>query len=67
MLIWFRMDHNQLVQYGPLINRPNDDWIIYYWITGKEAMEYNTEVMNMLKDHVNNDKERTSLSVIRLA
>ena len=49
------MDH-QLVQYDQLINRPNNDWTIYYWITGKEAMEYNTEVMSMLRDHVRNDK-----------
>ena len=53
-----KMDHNQLVQYDQLINRPNNDWTIYYWITGKEAipMEYNNGVMSMLRGHVRNDK-----------
>ena len=46
------MDHNQLVQYDRLINQPNNDWIIYYRITGKEAMEYNTEAMSMLRDYI---------------
>ena len=53
-----QMGHSQLVQYDKLINQPNNDWTIYYWITGKEAIpvEYDNEVMSMLKDHVRNDK-----------
>ena len=52
------MDHSQLLQFDKLINQPNNDWTIYYWITGKEAIpvEYDTKVMTMLRDHVRNEK-----------
>ena len=52
------MDRSQLLQFDKLINQPNNDWTIYYWITGKEAIpvEYDTKVMTMLRDHVRNEK-----------
>ncbi|KAK7098556.1 succinate dehydrogenase assembly factor 2, mitochondrial-like [Littorina saxatilis] len=51
----------QLRMYDVLINKPTNDWEIYYWMTGaKEAPEeYNNEVLDMLKEHTqNNDRER---------
>lgn len=28
------MNENQLKMYDVIINKPNNDWDIYYWITG---------------------------------
>ncbi|XP_076471114.1 succinate dehydrogenase assembly factor 2, mitochondrial-like [Babylonia areolata] len=46
----------QLKMYDTLINKPSNDWEIYYWMTGvKEAPEeYNNEVLDMLKEHTQN-------------
>lgn len=54
-----QMEHSQLLQYDKLINEPNNDWTIYYWLTGKEAVpvKYDNEVMRMLRDHVRNDNK----------
>jgi len=52
------MSHTHLLQYDTLINTPSNDWLIYYWITGKEAIpiEYDNDVMKMLQKHVKNEK-----------
>lgn len=43
----------QLGCYDDLINRPSNDWQIYYWITGREEVpaEYDSDVMALLKQH----------------
>merc|ERR1711976_9956 len=51
----------QLSQYDNLINKPSNDWEIYYWITGKADTpeEYDNAVMDMLKEHaLNKEKEQ---------
>ena len=54
------MTATQLSMYDRLINLPSNDWDIYYWATGvrETPEEFNTEVMQLLKEHVKNkDKE----------
>ena len=55
-----KMEGDLLSQYDRLINLPSNDWDIYYWATGVKPtpVEFDTEVMRMLKEHVQNkDKE----------
>jgi len=49
----------QLEMYDTLINKPTNDWDIYNWITETKPTpkEYNTEVMNMLKEHAKNSEK----------
>uniref|UniRef100_A0A1B6LCY7 Succinate dehydrogenase assembly factor 2, mitochondrial n=1 Tax=Graphocephala atropunctata TaxID=36148 RepID=A0A1B6LCY7_9HEMI len=55
------MEGEILDQYDRLINLPTNDWDIYYWATGVRPtpLEFNNQVMNMLKEHVKN-KDRES-------
>uniref|UniRef100_A0A1B6H4C9 Succinate dehydrogenase assembly factor 2, mitochondrial n=1 Tax=Cuerna arida TaxID=1464854 RepID=A0A1B6H4C9_9HEMI len=55
------MEGEILDQYDRLINLPTNDWDIYYWATGVKPtpLEFNNQVMNMLKEHVKN-KDRES-------
>ncbi|XP_057292963.1 succinate dehydrogenase assembly factor 2, mitochondrial-like [Hydractinia symbiolongicarpus] len=48
----------QLDEFDVLINKPSNDWDIFYWIMEKDVTpdEYNTEVMNMLKKFTRNEK-----------
>ncbi|KAG4076529.1 hypothetical protein HA402_011345 [Bradysia odoriphaga] len=50
------MSAEQVQQYDTLINKPSNDWDIYYWATNKKPTppEYETEVMTLLRDHVKN-------------
>lgn len=52
------MTQSQLDLYDDIINRPSNDWQLYYWITGKEETpaNYDNEVMDMLKSHAKNDQ-----------
>jgi succinate dehydrogenase assembly factor 2 len=55
-----QFDEKQTALYDRLINLPTNDWDIFYWATGvKETpVEYDNEIMKMLKLHVANaDKE----------
>ena len=54
-----KMDSNQLDQYDDLINRPSNDWQLYYWITGREETpaRFDNEVMNLLKEHSRNENK----------
>ncbi|KAK6192832.1 hypothetical protein SNE40_004234 [Patella caerulea] len=55
-----KLDEDQLVMYDRLINKPTNDWEIYYWVTGAKPTpdEYNHHVMDMLKEHTQNkDKD----------
>jgi len=47
----------QLDLYDEIINRPSNDWQLYYWMVGKEETpaNYDNEVMHMLKSHARNE------------
>ena len=49
------MNKTQLDLYDKLINTPSNDWDLYNWVVGiKETpKEFNNEVMELLKAHVN--------------
>lgn len=49
-------DVDQTVQFDRLINKPSNDWDIYYWATEKKPtpVEYENEIMRMLRQHVLN-------------
>ncbi len=51
----------QLVDYDKLLNGPDNDWDIYYWITGKLTTPdcYDNHIMELLKKHaLNCNKEQ---------
>ncbi|KAM4617197.1 LOW QUALITY PROTEIN: succinate dehydrogenase assembly factor 2, mitochondrial [Discoglossus pictus] len=50
------MTDGQLAQYDRLINKPSNDWDIYYWATGAQEPpeEFNNEVMDLLKEFAKN-------------
>ena len=57
------MSNEDLDTYDQLINTPSNDWDIYYWATGKNAVpeEYRSTVMDALKEFVQNrDKKNRS-------
>lgn len=47
---------DQTLQFDRLINKPSNDWDIYYWATAKKPTppEYENEIMQMLRKHVLN-------------
>lgn len=51
------MNESQLDEYDNLINRPSNDWDIYYWATGAKTIpdEYNGEIMQLLKNFAKNE------------
>lgn len=51
-----KMTPEQLDMYDIIINKPDNDWDIYYWITGKKDVptEYDNEVMKMMKEYAKN-------------
>ncbi|XP_065070522.1 succinate dehydrogenase assembly factor 2, mitochondrial-like [Rhopilema esculentum] len=53
-----KLEERLLDQYDKLINKPSNDWEIFYWMTEKKPTpdEYNNEIMNMLKKHAKNEK-----------
>ncbi|KAF2903853.1 hypothetical protein ILUMI_02312 [Ignelater luminosus] len=54
------MNENQLYLYDQLINKPSNDWDLYYWATGLKPTpkEFEHEVMQLLKDHVKNSDKK---------
>lgn len=55
------MSEAQMSQYDRLINKPSNDWDIYYWVTGAEEPpeEFNNEIMHLLKEFAKNrDREQ---------
>uniref|UniRef100_A0A0A9XDD1 Succinate dehydrogenase assembly factor 2, mitochondrial n=1 Tax=Lygus hesperus TaxID=30085 RepID=A0A0A9XDD1_LYGHE len=50
------MDESLLNQYDLLLNVPSNDWDIYYWAVGNKPTpkEFQTKVMELLKQHVKN-------------
>lgn len=57
------MTAEQTHQYDTLINKPSNDWDIYYWATNKKPTptEYENEIMSMLRVHVRNDLKEKRL------
>lgn len=58
-----KMNEKQVEMYDNLINKPSNDWDIYYWATGNKETppEYNNEMMQLLRDHVRNDNKEKRL------
>lgn len=50
------MTEDQMDMYDKLINKPSNDWEIYYWAIGNKTTpdEYNNDIMNLLKEHAQN-------------
>ncbi|KAB0800490.1 hypothetical protein PPYR_06230 [Photinus pyralis] len=57
------MNKSQLDLYDKLINAPSNDWDLYYWATGiKETpKEFESEVMDMLKEYVKNPDKQSRI------
>lgn len=57
------MEADLLSQYDRLINLPSNDWDIYYWVTGVKPtpVEFDTTVMQMLKEHVQNKNKESRI------
>lgn len=55
------MTVEQVQQYDTLINKPSNDWDIFYWATNKKPTppEYDTGVMTLLKEHVKNSQKES--------
>ena len=49
-------NEQQLSEFDVLINKPTNDWDLYYWILGKVDTpdEYDTSVMSLLKEYCQN-------------
>lgn len=58
-----KMEPDLLSQYDRLINLPSNDWDIYYWATGVKPtpVEFDTTVMRMLKEHVQNKNKESRI------
>ncbi|XP_052802203.1 succinate dehydrogenase assembly factor 2, mitochondrial-like [Mya arenaria] len=58
-----KLTDTQLHMYDTLINKPTNDWEIYYWITGTKATpeQYDNEIMDMLKKHTRNEDQEVRL------
>lgn len=57
------MTAEQVEMYDTLINKPSNDWDIYYWATGKKPTpaEYENEIMRLFRKHVENDMKEKRL------
>lgn len=57
------MTDKQVDMYDDLINKPSNDWDIYYWATGNKELpsEYDNEIMQLFREHVRNDKKEKRL------
>lgn len=51
------MDAIEVELYDKLINKPSNDWEIYYWAIGHKPTpsEYDTKIMDLLKKHAANE------------
>ncbi|XP_033638045.1 succinate dehydrogenase assembly factor 2, mitochondrial-like [Asterias rubens] len=49
-------DKTQLEQYDFMINKPDNDWDIFHWVTDHKPTpeEFKSDVMDLLKKHVSN-------------
>lgn len=56
-----KFTREQLDMYDSLINQLDNDWDLYYWMTGKEKVpeRFDNVIMDLLKDHAKNvNKEK---------
>lgn len=60
----YSMTPSQLEMYDKLINKPSNDWDIYYWIVGTKPVpdEYNNEMFALLQQHVKNEGKELRIS-----
>ncbi|XP_052230125.1 succinate dehydrogenase assembly factor 2, mitochondrial-like [Dreissena polymorpha] len=58
-----KLTESQLKMYDSLINKPTNDWDIYYWITETKPTpaQYDNEIMDMLKQHTKNEDRQVRL------
>ncbi|XP_064635093.1 succinate dehydrogenase assembly factor 2, mitochondrial-like [Lineus longissimus] len=56
-----QMTDAELEHYDFLINKPSNDWEIYYWAVGVKEVpdEYKSPVMDQLKKHATNEKQES--------
>nr|XP_002124208.1 succinate dehydrogenase assembly factor 2, mitochondrial-like [Ciona intestinalis] len=49
----------QIEIYDKILNKPNNDWDVYYWMVGTKNVpnEYQSEIMDMLQEHCRNNKK----------
>ncbi|XP_011163724.1 succinate dehydrogenase assembly factor 2, mitochondrial [Solenopsis invicta] len=57
-------DDKQLRLYDRLINLPSNDWDIFYWATGVKPTprEFDNEVMDLLKKHIQNEDRQARIT-----
>ena len=50
--------------YDDIINKPSNDWDLYYWMTGASAIpvEFDNEVMDLMVEHAKNTRMEVRLS-----
>ncbi|XP_071951176.1 succinate dehydrogenase assembly factor 2, mitochondrial-like [Antedon mediterranea] len=62
------MTSKQLHQYDTLINKPSNDWDIYYWVTGnlETPADFECEVMDLLKEHAKNTNKESRITQPKL-
>ena len=48
----------QLKLYDDIINKPSNDWDLYYWMTGASVVpvEFQNEVMDLMVEHAKNTR-----------
>jgi len=57
-------DAKQLTLYDDIINKPSNDWDLYYWMTGASPIpdEFNNDVMTMMVEHAKNTRMEVRIS-----
>lgn len=55
---------HQLKLYDDIINKPSNDWDLYYWMTGASVVpiEFQNEVMDLMVEHAKNTKMEVRLT-----
>jgi len=51
-------DTKQLLMYDDIINKPSNDWDLYYWMTGASPIpsEFDNDVMALMVEHAKNTR-----------
>merc|ERR1719259_333551 len=51
-------DAKQLTMYDDIINKPSNDWDLYYWMTGASPIpnEFDNDVMALMVEHAKNTR-----------
>jgi len=59
------LNGEELVMYDRLINKPSNEWDIYYWVTGAKPIpnEFDNEVMQLLKDFAKNTNRELRITM----